>query len=78
MYAKYFPSGREPQDQMFGRVNQQLCEPGSVICTYHDRGVNRSTRIVSVEEAILQAVKELTRFSVRDIARQYIVSLSTV
>lgn len=63
---------------MFGHIHQQLCETGSVTDTCHDRGVNRSTRTVFVEEAVLHAVKEQPRFGIRGIARQYGVSLSTM
>lgn len=44
---------RKPQNPMFGRVHQQVCETASVTRTCHDRGSNGSTKTIPVVKAIV-------------------------
>lgn len=78
MYAERYPNRRVPQHQMFSRVHRQLCETGSFAGINVDRGSRRSTRTVSVEEAVLQSIEEQPSSSTRGIARQFGVSQSSV
>lgn len=78
-YAELYPNRiRHPRPNVILQAAQRLYETGSVLPTKKDTGRHRDARNLETVETVLRAVEQEPESSIRDIAREYKLSFSTV
>ncbi|XP_011687036.1 PREDICTED: uncharacterized protein LOC105449477 [Wasmannia auropunctata] len=78
-YAELYPNrARHPRPNVILEAAQRLYETGSVLQKKKDAGRHRNARNLQNVETVLRAVEQEPEISIRDIAREYQLSYSTV
>ncbi|GFY39628.1 hypothetical protein TNIN_116201 [Trichonephila inaurata madagascariensis] len=70
VYESHYPGKRIPHNQMFARVQRNMCKRGSLHSNMHDTRRRRLTRTVNVGKRVLQFFEENPNTSTGAIAQR--------